>query len=201
MKKILLIIIVLASLSPVIVCAEDVLGDSVVFNVQSSYDTLKREQIEAALEKISTTAYWYIDNNWLDGLDEVQYQEITDSLNLLSDEFDNRIYSILTQILGHEWKPGIDNDSKITILIHPMNEQSGGYFNSADEFSKSQIPESNEREMIYFNAVHFNHSLAKNFLAHEFQHLISYNQKEKIHGVNEDVWLNEARSEYVSTLL
>jgi len=200
MKKLFFITILLICL-PIFVCAEDALGDSAAFYIQSSYDSLQREQIQAVLEKISTKAYWYIDANWLDGLDEAQYQEITDSLNSLSDEFDNRIYPILTQIFGYEWKPGIDNDSKITILIHPMDEQSGGYFNSADEFSKSQISESNEREMIYFNAVYLNQLLAKNFLAHEFQHLISYNQKERTYGVNEDVWLNEARSEYVSTLL
>ena len=200
MKKLFFITIILVCL-PIFVCAEDILGDSAAFYIQPSHDSLQREQVQAVLEKISTKAYWYIDANWLDGLDEANYQEITDSLNSLSDEFDNRIYPILTQILGYEWRPGIDNDSKITILIHPMTEQSGGYFNSADEFSKSQIPESNEREMIYFNAIHLNQSLAKNFLAHEFQHLISYNQKEKIYGVNEDIWLNEARSEYVSTLL
>jgi len=200
MKKLFFIIIILLCL-PIFVCAEDVLGDSVVFNIQSSYDTLKREQVQATLEKISITAYWYIDNNWLVGMDTVQYQEITDSLDSLSNEFDSRIYPILTQIFGDEWRPGIDDDLKITVLIHPMNENAGGYFNSADEFPKSQIPESNEREMIYFNAVYLNYSLAKNFLAHEFQHLISYNQKEKTYGINEDIWLNEARSEYVSTLL
>jgi hypothetical protein len=43
--------------------------------------------------------------------------------------------------------------------------------------------------------------VAKSFIAHEFQHLISFNQKERIHNVAEDVWLNEARSEYVPTLL
>jgi hypothetical protein len=41
----------------------------------------------------------------------------------------------------------------------------------------------------------------KSFLAHEFMHLITFNQKDLTYGVNEDVWLNEARSEYAPTLL
>ncbi len=201
MKKLFFIAIILILFLPMLVNAEDVLGDSVVFNIEPSYDSLKREEIQATLEKISNKAYWYIDSNWLDGMDSIQYQEATASLNSLSIEFDDRIYPILTQIFGNEWRPGIDNDLRITILIHPMDESTGGYFNSADEFSKSQIPTSNEREMIYFNAVHLSKVLAKSFLAHEFQHLISFNQKEKTYGVNEDIWLNEARSEYISTLL
>ena len=43
--------------------------------------------------------------------------------------------------------------------------------------------------------------MAKSSLAHEFTHLITFNQKEKKYGVEEEIWLNEARAEYASTLV
>ena len=151
--------------------------------------------------KVSSEAYWYLDNQWWRGLSESQKQEFTEDLNSLADEFDSKIYPILTGNFGSEWNPGIDKDSRITILTHPMIEEAGGYFNSGDEYFKSQVPTSNEREMIYINTLHITKLRAETLVAHEFQHLISFNQKEKIYNVSEDVWLNEARSEYTSTLL
>ena len=39
------------------------------------------------------------------------------------------------------------------------------------------------------------------FLAHEFQHLISFEQKDVIRKVQDDIWLNELRSEIAPTLV
>jgi hypothetical protein len=49
-------------------------------------------------------------------------------------------------------------------------------------------------------AVLYNMDLAKNFLAHEIQHIISFNQKELKNNIYEDIWLNELRSEYATTV-
>ena len=38
-------------------------------------------------------------------------------------------------------------------------------------------------------------------MAHEFVHLITFNQKDRINNVQEEVWLNEARADYASTIL
>ena len=201
MKKFLFLTIIFTLFLPQIIAAEEVVGDSVNFYIQSQYDSLGREETEATLLKISSRAYWYLDNQWWEDLSESQKEELTEALDSLANEFDSKIYPVLAGNFGSEWKPGIDKDSRITILIHPMIEEAGGYFNSGDEYFKSQIPTSNEREMIYLNSLHITEPRAKTLLAHEFQHLISFNQKEKIHNVSEEVWLNEARSEYVPTLL
>jgi hypothetical protein len=55
--------------------------------------------------------------------------------------------------------------------------------------------------MIYLNSNYIRSSLAKGYLAHEFVHLITFNQKDKIQGITEETWLNEARAEYAPTLL
>jgi hypothetical protein len=54
--------------------------------------------------------------------------------------------------------------------------------------------------MIYLNALNIFSSQNKAFLAHEFQHLITFYQKTKLFGVEEEIWLNEARSEYAPTV-
>lgn len=179
----------------------DYLGQRVNFFIDPSYDLEKREKTPATLRKISSHAYFYIDDKWWDSLTDDKKNKVISSLDSLSNEFDSRIYPNLTSTFGLEPRPGIDGDERITVLIHPMIEEAGGYFNSGDGYSKFQNPKSNEREMIYFNAQHIDKSLAKSLLAHEFLHLVTFNQKEKIRNITEETWLNEARAEYASTLL
>ena len=98
----------------------------------------------------------------------------------LSDEFDNVIYPKLKALFGDENNPGIDGDPKITILINEMIKDAGGYFREQDGFARDRVASSNEREMMYLNAFHIDNIRARSFLAHEFQHLITFNQKERI---------------------
>ena len=177
------------------------LGQKADFFVDPTYDLSQREEISATLQTISQNLYFYVDDEWLNTLNSSQKQEVNRALQNLGNEFYYKIYPTLTFVFGSEWKPGIDKDERITILIHPMRKEAGGYFNNGDEYLKLQNPKSNEREMVYLNANYIADPLAKSFLAHEFVHLITFNQKEKIQGVEEEVWLNEARAEYAPTLV
>lgn len=199
-KSILVLVGITLFIFPCFINA-DTLGQRVKFNINPSYDLEKREQIFATLQKITDQIYFYIDDEWWNSLDSEKRKEIFESLNNLTQEFEQKIYPTLTSYFGSEWKPGIDKDLRITILIHPMIEDAGGYVNSGDEYPKAQNPKSNQREMIYLNASIINQPLAKTFLAHEFTHLITFNQKDKIYGISEEIWLNEARAEYAPTLL
>ena len=186
---------------PLFIEAQDVLGQETVFNIESSYDFSQRTELTATLARLSPTLYWYIDTKFWEELNSEQQAKINQSLTSLSEEFEMTIYPKLTRIFGSEWSPGIDKDTRITILIHQMAKGAGGYSDTADEYPRAQIPESNEREMIYLNADYLNTDYAKSFLAHELVHLITFNQKNKKYGVFEDIWLNEARAEYAPTLL
>ena len=177
------------------------LGQKADFFVDPTYDLSQREEIFATLQKIGSNLYFYIDDDWWRPLDYQKKQEVELSLRNLDSEFYYKIYPTLTSTFGSEWKPGIDKDNRVTILIHPMKGEAGGYFNNGDEYPRVQNPKSNEREMVYLNADYITDPLAKSFLAHEFTHLITFNQKDKIQGVSEETWLNEARAEYASTLV
>jgi len=200
MKRILFIIILLVVFLPQRSWAFSV-GESQIFSIESDYDLTSREDTIATLKKIGNNAYFYIDNYWWSSLSFAAQSQAMVVLDSLSQEFDAKIYPVLIQNFGDVWKPGIDRDVKITVLLHPMKGDAGGYFNSGDEYQKIQNPKSNEREMIYLNTKYIGNPQVKSFLAHEFLHLITFNQKEKIQGVSEEIWFNEARAEYVSTLL
>ena len=177
-------------------------SDYINFNVDETYDAGARSQITATLVKTTPNLYFYIEKSWWDLQVEAKQNEILANLNNLSFEFDGRIYPILTSVFGSEWKPGVDGDSRVTLLFHSMKEGVGGYFNSADEYIKLQAPSSNEREMLYFPISQIDNSYKlKVFLAHEFTHLITFNQKERINGTGEETWLDESRAEYAVTIL
>ena len=179
----------------------DSLGQKTDFFIDPSHDVKARDSITATLQLRGSQAYFYIDNYWWDRFGLAKEKEVKAALSSLSQAFENEIYLILTSTFGSEWKPGIDKDSRITVLFHPMAKGIGGYFRSGDEYSELQFPNSNEREILYLNTDYITESIVKSFLAHEFTHLITFNQKEKKYKVEEEVWLNEARAEYAPTLV
>lgn len=198
---IIFIISVSCILTPALKVGAVGIGDTVDFNVDKSFDASARNQISAVLVKTTNSFYFYIEKLWWDTQVDAKKSEVLSFLENLSLEFINKIYPTLTSTLGFEWRPGIDGDEKTTILFHSMNANEGGYFRELDEYIKLQIPNSNEREMIYLSLDYITDPKAKIVLAHEFAHLITFNQKNKNFNIEEDVWLNEARADYTSTIL
>ena len=150
---------------------------------------------------MAVSSYFFVENSFYDSLSGNALIDFNVALKSLSDEFDVNIYPKERQFFGSEWSPGIDSDARITILVASMKNSVGGYFRKEDEYSRTIIAISNEREMVYLNAGVIGSDFAKSYLAHEFQHLIDFYQKEKLNGVPETTWLNEALSEYAPTLL
>src|SRR4030042_3523178 len=152
------------------------LGERTPFFVENSYDLLDRSALMATLQEVSAKADFYTEDEWWNSLSSQDNAKAL--IRALALEFDQKIYPKLTQVYGSPWEPGIDNDPRITILISRIKEGAGGYFNSGDEYTIEQVATSNEREMIYLNSMYLDSSRAKSFLAHEFQHLITFYQKD-----------------------
>jgi len=182
------------------VCAANT-GDVVNFDVDKGFDATGRTQLQATLVKVSDRLYFYVENTWWNSQTPGKQNQVLADLGNLSNEFDGNIYPTLTSTFGSEWSPGIDSDTKITVLFESMNSAEGGYFREADEYDKLQLPDSNQREMMYLSVFGIDDPNAKVTLGHEFTHLITFNQKNKIFGVEDDTWLNEARADYSSTIL
>jgi len=179
----------------------DSFGDKATFNVDKTYDSAGRVKLPATLVWAGDKIYFYTDDQWWGALaagDQSRYNGIFQGLD---SEFVRNIYPKLTALYGTDVNPAVNRDGKITVLIHPMVKDAGGYINTGDGYSKYQVPVSNEREMIYFNTRFVDAPLAKAYLAHEFTHLITFNQKDRLRNIADDVWLNEARADYSSTVL
>jgi len=198
--KILFLIGLILLVVPSFVSADELLQETEFF-VDTEYDLENREEITAVLQRVSGRLYFYLEKIWWDDLEIEKRKEVNVALSELSAAFEKEIYPVLTLEYGKEWSPGIDSDKRITILVHPMQDTVSGYFRSADEYPQAQVENSNQREMIYLTADRITDSLNKSYLAHEFTHLITFNQKERAFGIVEETWLNEARAEYAPTLL
>ncbi len=94
------------------------------------------------------------------------------------------IYNQVRAVFGSEWNQnppgGRDGDTKVVFLF--LNAQGignngfFGFFNPSDSLSLAQNANSNEAEILYFNANKTTDELIGT-IAHEFQHMINYNQK------------------------
>lgn len=171
------------------------------FFISADYDALGRKEIGAVLVKTSVKAYWYVEKEWWDGMGVLQQERIKKKVDDLSLEFEENIYPVLADRLGSEWNPGIDSDPRLTVLFHQMKKDVSGYWRSDDEYYRLQGVLSNEREMVYLNADKLQDPLMKSYLAHEFTHLIVFNQKERRFGVEEEVWVQELIAELAPSLL
>lgn len=176
-------------------------GAQKTFNIDKSYDAASRAKLAATLVYSGNKLYFYVDDSWWNGLGSGEKSKYNKSFESLDMEFAKTIYPRLTSVYGSDVNPDVNRDGKVTVLVHPMVKDAGGYINTGDGYKKDLVTTSNEREMVYMNTRFINASLAKAYLAHEFTHLITFNQKDRLRDVTEDIWLNEARAEYSSTLL
>lgn len=172
------------------------------FIISGEYEFSGRIQLQATLRVVGEKARYFIDDDYWYARDDFERQAIIRQTLKLAEEFDNRIYPMETAFWGQENLPGIDNDPKVAVLLANLIDTAGGYFDTAHQFSKTKFPESNEKDMVYLNIRSLrNEKRGFAFLAHEFQHLIALNQKNLLRRANDDIWLNELRSEYSISLL
>lgn len=127
----------------------------------------------------------------------------TAEINAVIAQFDTTVYPKDTAAFGSEPTPGADGDPKVYILL--LNVRDGfnavtstsyvaGYFDPLNEYPSS-VTHSNQKELLYMNVnsavvtpanAEFNTTMA-----HEFQHMIHWEQKEHRLGVSDDTWLDE----------
>ncbi|RYL89327.1 hypothetical protein EWI07_12985 [Sporolactobacillus sp. THM7-4] len=122
----------------------------------------------------------------------------------LGREFDSRIYPLDVDHFGHP--PDVDGSGKINILCYDIQDgftRNGGYV--AGYFAPrdlSNVPHSNRTQIFYLDTYPTmgmgsikDVSETYSTLAHEFQHMINFNQNVLVEGHPDmDAWLNEGLS-------
>lgn len=117
-------------------------------------------------------------------------------------QFDDVIYPLVRQYLGHEANTGMDGDSRIYILLSDIMDPEGsqiytrGFYNPADMHSHGvDNPTSNEAEVLYMDTNPLQVGSKEFFeaLAHQFAHMVLYNMDTYggTRGVRETLWVDE----------
>jgi len=150
------------------------------------YTHIPNGKVRATCRRVGKHAYVFVDNAVSNLVAEADLDDIIKT-------FDNRTYPQVRANLGAEWKPGIDMDARITLLLHDVGDNGsgagyGGYFSPEDEIPNA--PNSNHREIIYVDVYYptqKRHALHST-IAHEFTHLMNWFQNG---GSSDETWLEE----------
>jgi len=140
------------------------------------------------------------------------------------------IYHWDTSVVGEPWGPqpysnliSWDPNNTVTILLTHLNSSySGGvivgYFWAKDNFTSASVPGSNQRIMFYidshlyasltgaetgYSPTNYWPKIVFSTLAHEFQHMIQFYQKQVVRGAatGTDTWINEMCSMLMEDLV
>jgi hypothetical protein len=208
MKKITLIclIILVLSIFSFKAARAETLNQLSDFYVNQEYDLTGRSKLTAVLKVITDKFYIYFDKAWLETLDSATRDKIINKTIVLAYNFQNKDYTNLIQTFGPEpFQYTNPSDPRLILLVHPLKSEVGGYSQGSDLYPANVYTNSNQRNVVYFNA---NNLLEDNngqnnsyYLAHEFTHLLTYNQKNVKNNKSETPWLAELYSEATSYLL
>ena len=123
----------------------------------------------------------------------------------IADKFDNVIYGLDHTYFGTE--SDLDGNGKVILFILDIKDgysssTGGGYvagfFNPGDMYTTQSNSYSNHGEILYLDDNPASPSTDPGFyptMAHEFQHMINYNEREILHSYSpEDTWINEGLS-------
>ena len=150
------------------------------------------DRVTAILRAVGKSCYVYVEDT----------QSVKQSaIDRVQKEFDQKIYPVTTGHFGYEARPGLDGEDRINLLMvdiqdgyqNPEDGYVAGYFFAGDQMLQSEFPthsktKSNQREILYIDTYPCDPE-ADDYLeivAHEFQHMIHYNQdKDEVSWVNE----------------
>jgi len=168
----------------------------------SAYDFVRESSYTVSASKVAEGSHCYV------YLERGQVVD-QDAIERVKSEYDAVIYPNLKDAFGDEPNPGVDGDSKIYILLLKIidgfsainKSYIAGYFDPVNEYD---TPLSNKKEMIYLNmnpapGIVVGDADFHDTLAHEFQHMIHWQQKTNLKNLLDDTWLDEAMSSVAGT--
>ena len=164
-----------------------------VGQTQRFFVHIPETSINATCIAVGIHCYIFIDSEYENMLSEA-------TARVIADTFDTDIYPEVQHWMGSQLKPGLDRDSRITILFHDvgMNESAqdyGGYFSPQD--LNPIAPNSNRRDILYMDIFQFRERSRHTFfssLTHELAHLVNWYRNG---GTTDQRWLEEGMASLV----
>lgn len=162
-------------------------GEQTIFNMDKTGGDDKKP-LPAILKIVGKHCYVYLEKGRR--IDEAKLKRVAQI-------FDQQIYPKTTGAFGSEWKPGVDGDPRITLLLVSGMQGCDGFFYPGDEYTADKQAGSNEREMLYLSTERMSDidDFMGHLVAHELQHMIHWNNDS-----GETYWVEEGLAEYAATL-
>jgi hypothetical protein len=162
--------------------------------VFDSFGDVPTQNVTATLAATSSRAEAWIDN----ATTTITAAQVQAQI----DQFSTQTYPTVTSVFGAP--SDVDSDSKVLFLYTKLVDQVGGvagFYSAQSLFSASQGGDGNEADMMFIGVDH-EADFFESLLAHEFQHLINYNQHVLVNnGSDEIASLNEAMSHVAEDLV
>ena len=142
-------------------------------------------EVTATLLAVSEHAYFWFDDS---------LNASPQAAEIAAAQLEQAYYARVNHLFGQPWAPGIDGDSRFSILhlANIGNRYELGFFSDQDEYPQSLFGDSNEQEIVYLNMnqLELGSELYFGTLVHELQHLFQWNLDK-----NEVTWFNEGLSQ------
>ena len=162
----------------------------------SNQDKNTQFEVQARLEYKTDHAYMWVQTA------PRRVQVSASHLRAAADAFEKNIYPTNRAFFGTEASPGVDCDVHVHVLhVIGVGSTVGGYFSSPDSYPRAVRSDSNEGQMFVVNSSpgytgsNPNSEQYLSTLAHEFQHMISYNQTD-----GKALWLEEGAAQFAERL-
>ncbi len=169
------------------------IGTTRTFNFEEFGD-VSTQTVMATLVATSNRAEAWVDNN----TSAISTQTAQDQI----DRFSSSTYPIVTDVFGAP--SDVDGNGKVLFLYTELVDQVGGvagFYRARSLFSSADGGDGNAADMMFIGLDH-EVSFFESLLAHEFQHLINYNQHVLVQdGSSEISPINEAMSHIAEDLV
>jgi hypothetical protein len=162
----------------------------------SNQDNNTQFEIEARLAYVTEHVYMWVQT------DPQPVNVDASALKRAADTFESKIYGRTREFFGSEDQPGVDCDKHVHVLhAQGLGSSVGGYFSSPDGYPRAVRSDSNEGQVFVMHAAPgYNGSdpesdVYLSTVAHEFQHMISFNNNHA-----PDLWLEEGAAQFAERL-
>ena len=182
-------------------------GDVIPFWFEANYGVGDYQSVSATVRYVGSSCYVVMTDPVASHPDAANYAEA------LGNAFDTNIYPRITDLFGYEWGGdpadvtelgGIDGEPRVYVVLNSVTaDPPGGVYRATNQYLDIDAmnwwnKRSNEKEMfeIFLVSSDIDDQLDLAGVAtHEFQHLIEFNQRYRIHaGAYESAYVNEGLS-------
>ncbi|MDP6777117.1 MAG: choice-of-anchor D domain-containing protein, partial [Candidatus Latescibacteria bacterium] len=174
------------------------IGSTSTFAFSAYGGVVSDQTVRAQLVASSTRALGYLDSDLAASEDNITSDDIISMIERFSD----RSYPIVNDAFGEP--SDVDANGKVIFLFTHLVDNVGGvagFYSSRSLFEERVGGNGNEADMMFISPTRSLDSY-ESLLAHEYQHLVSFNQHVLVKdGDAEEAWLNEALSHYTEDLV